>query len=116
MHEREKERGKSGTLQEYIVHCVFALSSLHQTLSDPSCALCLYLDSNIIIQSRPHWKQTRTSHEGKSPFSKNKLKYYSFQCFELVFKASRQLVLDEETARSCENVKQQTALATRDTD
>lgn len=56
------------------------------------------------------------NHKGKKSVFKKELKYWSCQCFDLVDKASRQLGLEEERARSCENVKQQTALLTQDMD
>lgn len=61
----------------------------------------------LISWSRPHKKQMSMSHKGKSVF-REELNSWRCQCFDLVDKASRQLL----NTRGWENVKQQAATAT----
>lgn len=61
----------------------------------------------LISWSRPYKKQMSLSHKGKSVFRKE-LNSWRCQCFDLVDKASRQLL----NTTGCENVKQQAATPT----
>lgn len=111
--ERERERERNLASHKGTFTCSF---HPHLALSDPNRVLVFTLTLITLISwSRPHKKHMSMSHKGKSVFRKE-LKYWSCQCFDVVDKASRQLGFGGERAWGYENVKQQTALLTRDMD